>query len=112
MRREREEAADFVSDLLAYGPVTAKEVYRLADEAGITRRTLHRAKKKLGVIAAKEKGGMNGGWAWRLPPKVANNGEGCHNKSVVIFGESGNLRDTGPPSAGDDGTPGGGVEPH
>jgi len=58
------EAENFLSDLLANGPVGAKEGEEAAEANGISRRTLARAKKALGVKS--EKGDFEGGWAWSL----------------------------------------------
>lgn len=60
---ERGRAADFLDELLAGGPVPATEVYRRADEAGLARRTLLRAKVELGVDSRKV---GRGEWVWYL----------------------------------------------
>lgn len=59
-----EEAKDFLLDLLAGGPVPAKEGKRAALDAGIAGKTLERAKKDLG--AGSRKSAMDGGWEWNL----------------------------------------------
>ncbi len=61
-----EEAAAFLIDFLAGGPAESEEVCRLGEESGIARRTLHRAKNKLGVRSLK-KGSQ---WYWQLPTEV------------------------------------------
>jgi hypothetical protein len=66
-RSEREEALDFLRAELAGGPQPTRDVKRAASEAGISERTLARARKDLGVRA--EKDGL-GPWVLRLP-------EGC-----------------------------------
>jgi hypothetical protein len=43
------EARSFLSEVLSVGPISAKEVFRQAAEAGIARRTLTRAKADAGV---------------------------------------------------------------
>jgi hypothetical protein len=44
---------------------------RIIDERarahGLSRDQLYRAKRKLGVVAVKQKGTMRGGWYWILP---------------------------------------------
>jgi len=65
--RPRDEAEQFLSDYLSYGPVPALEVADAAQELGISERTLDRAKKKLGVIAKRRGFGADGGWDWMLP---------------------------------------------
>ena len=59
------EAVDWLSHSLANGRRPAKEVKDEAKEAGISLRTLDRAKAKLGVIAGPD--GFGGRWMWRLP---------------------------------------------
>jgi hypothetical protein len=70
-RSEKDEAADFLRDELANGPVPAKDVYRNAEGAGISKRTLERAKKQIGIVTGRlrEKGKPGGGgfWTWQLP---------------------------------------------
>ena len=63
----RTEAEVFLADLLAYGRVLADEAYGLADKAGISRRTLERAKKALGVTSEAEGSGPTRRWWWVLP---------------------------------------------
>ncbi len=54
--------------LLAEGPVKSVDVYGRASEAGISRRTLHRAKTLLGVSVGRVTQGNEGGgyWFWKL----------------------------------------------
>lgn len=70
------EAQAFLGEVLAGGPVPAKEVQEEAQAAGIAKRTLDRARKALGVesIRKGEVGKRGGGtWLWSLPGiKVAN----------------------------------------
>lgn len=67
-------AEEFLRDLLAIGPVAAKEVHRQARDAGVAERTLIRAKGRLGVRSVKA--GPRDGWEWRLS-------QGCqHNLGV------------------------------
>ena len=58
----REEAADFLRDILADGPRMHKEIKELADQDGIAWRTLMRAKKDEGVVSTK----LAEGWQWHL----------------------------------------------
>ena len=65
-------AEDFLRELLADGPVKAKDVRREARDAGVSDRTLDRAKAQLGVRATKA-GGRFGGdpaWYWELPESL------------------------------------------
>jgi hypothetical protein len=66
----RSEAAEFLSYVLASGPVAAKQVKEEAEDAGISDRTLARAKKTVGVITYREgESGRRGKgrWLWKLP---------------------------------------------
>lgn len=64
-RRERDGAIEFLRELLADGPVDSKEVFEAATANGISRATLRRAQKELGIKPRKE--GMASGWFWALP---------------------------------------------
>lgn len=67
------DAKRFLADLLSDGPMRVKDVFRDADGAGFTKRSIQRAADKLGTLRHKE--GMRGGWVWKLPPKVPNTPE-------------------------------------
>jgi len=74
-REERREADAWLRQMLADGPVESRQIQRNAEQAGLSRRTLFRAKARLGVEAERI-GGVGGGgkWYWRLPvPKSATN---------------------------------------
>jgi hypothetical protein len=62
------EAKSFLIDLLTAGPLPRKELEKAADGAGISDKTLRRAKTALGVVAERT-GGLagEGKWTWRLP---------------------------------------------
>jgi len=71
---KRDDAGQFLEDLLADGPVPTSEIKRHAAAEDISERTLKRAKQELGVEAVREgKSGEIGGglWYWRLPTKGA-----------------------------------------
>lgn len=82
-RGEREEAAEWLRDALSDGPVAAKDIQRMARDAGHAWRTVRRAKDALGVTV--EKAEFSGGWRWSLSPKVANYAEDVHTKMVDTF---------------------------
>ncbi|MFM0173193.1 AAA family ATPase [Paraburkholderia sediminicola] len=63
-RSERDEAADFLRDLLSNGPVPVKTIKSDATGAGYSWRTIERAKREIGAEA--RKGGMKDGWVWSL----------------------------------------------
>lgn len=67
------EAVDFLRDVLTQGPVAAKEVQARAKEAGISKPTLKRAKKSMGVKAHhRGDGGANGHgeWVWEMAEPI------------------------------------------
>jgi hypothetical protein len=62
-----DEAVDFLEEELADGPKDVKVVKGAAQEAGISPRTLDRAKVKAGVVPERVGGlGGAGHWTWRL----------------------------------------------
>jgi hypothetical protein len=65
---ERRDSDGFLRDVLADGPVRSEVVLALAHAQGFSRRTLFRAKTRLGVEAERVGGfGSNGAWYWRGP---------------------------------------------
>ena len=64
-RTARSEARDFLSYLLASGPVLSPEVFRQAKRQGHAEKTLRRAAQDLHV--EKHKNGFEDGWSWSLP---------------------------------------------
>lgn len=65
---ERADASEFLRTELADGPVGQKAMQTRAEQSGISRSTLRRAKKDLGIVSRKQ--GMEGGWVWTLPEEV------------------------------------------
>ena len=68
---QREEAAWVLSSLLADGPLSAKEVIKLAMDQGVSKRTLTRAKELLGVQSKKIGFGEGSQFVWQLPDQAA-----------------------------------------
>ncbi len=70
-RRERDEAATFLRDILRDGPVASKQIAADANANGIARSTLWRAKSDLGITAERSRTveGNTGPWYWALPVK-------------------------------------------
>jgi putative DNA primase/helicase len=85
-RTARDEAQDWLSDFLQAGPKLAKEVYRESSQAGISKRTLDRAKRDLRVTPRKQD--FSGGWTWELPQ--GSHGEHCQtpSQSLATFEET------------------------
>ena len=63
----REDAKDFLQQMLAGGPADVEPVNKQAKSLGISERTLRRARRDLNVIATK--GDFAGGWSLSLPPQ-------------------------------------------
>ena len=61
---EKEAAAEWLSGMLINGPVTAKELKFEAAAAGMSWRTVERAKAQLGVRSRKRE--FQGEWVWEL----------------------------------------------
>jgi len=59
----RDGAVEFLRTFLKDGPRKAAEIDKVADQAGITQRTLSRAKKRLGIESSQKRRE----WWWRLP---------------------------------------------
>lgn len=89
-RTERDEAADWLRDVLADGPLTAADLKLLAQRNGIAWRTVRRAKDALGVQS--KKGAMRGGWTWQLPEGVQGGHEGAEGVHPEKAGHLGRLR--------------------
>ena len=72
-----------MKDVLSDGPVPASQVKQEAKDAGISERTLARAKKVVGVITYRqgesgERG--KGRWLWKLPVvELVEDDKGCHD---------------------------------
>jgi AAA domain-containing protein len=88
---ERSEAEAFLREMLAIGPRPATEMKAEAREAGISPRTLRRAREKLGIKPYRkaETGeglGSDGRWYWALPAaegsKVANSNYDGHGSNA------------------------------
>ena len=83
---KREEAAEFLEDLLSDGPVLAREIQERAAEEGISEKTLRRAQKQLSVKSFRkgEDGQVGGGsWWWELPDKAASGLDGQSSTTPV-----------------------------
>ena len=60
-----DKACDLLRALLVAGPMPANDVFEEGEGAGLSRRTLKRAKKKLGIIALRK----DNRWLWSLPAR-------------------------------------------
>jgi putative DNA primase/helicase len=82
------DAKEFLSGLLADGPVGAKQIKGDADQAGFAWRTVQLAAQKMNI--ERIKGGFKSGWTWKLPPKAQGNAEDAMKTEQEIFASSGN----------------------
>ena len=67
--KERGQQSDviiFLMNLLANGPVAMKTIEDKSAEHRFSKDQLHRAKRKMGVVAFKEEGTLEGHWFWAL----------------------------------------------
>lgn len=78
----RQEAIDFLRDLLAEGPRPSKDVIAEAKEFGHTEKTIRRAFKDLGGKPGKT--GFEGGWVWSL-----DSAEGGHEDAKMPTRQAG-----------------------
>lgn len=62
-----ENACEWVGDVLSAGPVFSDEIFRMGAANGFARRTLIRAKEKIGVKAIKGGSEEDFKWSWELP---------------------------------------------
>jgi len=65
-RTAKREAEEFLRSKLALGPLPADDIIEEADQLGISKRTLDRAKRDLAVKVSKEKK-IGGKWHWEMP---------------------------------------------
>lgn len=89
---KREEAAEFITEILSNGPVSSKRVYREGSNAGLSKRTLDRTKKLLGIIATRNENQ----WFWTLNAKVAKPGSEMENIEGCQIGPSGKVGNLDP----------------
>jgi hypothetical protein len=99
-RSALDEAMDVLRTILADGRVPADEVKQQARRAGVSDRTLDRAKTALDVRAKREGFGRAGVWYWTLdnlapessnPHRTPDMSIGRHQKSMAFYGDLGAL---------------------
>lgn len=98
-RNAQTDAASVLREILAGGALPADDVKAEGKRAGISERTLWRAKAKIGIRARKEGFGDGARWLWELPPdapydrSVPKDAEVCQSNPMAGFGGDGTLRD-------------------
>ncbi len=68
-RNKREEAKDWLRELLKQGPKPTEEIYLEGKKLTFSESTLNRAKHDLGIKAQKHTFSGKGAWSWQLPPE-------------------------------------------
>jgi putative DNA primase/helicase len=88
----KEEAIEFLKDLLSKGEVAVKEAETAARNAGITAKPLRAAKNALGVVSRRDGFGPGAIWFWALPNSIdALDPHRCPPENVGIYGPGGRL---------------------
>lgn len=90
-RTARDNAAEFLVAELSRGPRPVTELKEAAKDAGLSWRTIERAKRDLEITA--EKDGFDGPWTWRLP-----RARGGEERQVAALGDQNgeNPQNSGP----------------
>lgn len=70
---KRVKTAVWLAAALSWGPADAKQLLKTCTEMGISRATLHRAARDVGVTKRKL-GFLTGYWEWSLPPVIGSIG--------------------------------------
>lgn len=65
-RAEQQDAGEWLSSILAGGPMAAREVFKAGRAEGFTPDVLKRAKARLGVKSSKTGFGTRGEWVWSI----------------------------------------------
>jgi len=66
-RSRKDEAEDFLKDLLGGGPIAVKDIKRKAADDGISWASIRRAQSSLGIKPARNGFGADGKSIWSLP---------------------------------------------
>jgi len=89
---EREDAADWLRDVLSDGPVATTELQKQAKMAGHAWRTVRRAKDRIGAVSVKQS--YSGKWVWQFPQDGQDghqDAQDVHPVGLDTLGESGHL---------------------
>lgn len=66
-RSSKAEAMEFLSEMLADKPLSARDVMRMGADAGFSEKALRSAREELGIKPQKAGFGSTGAWVWELP---------------------------------------------
>lgn len=82
-----DEAKQFLSTLLATGPIDSEDALAMAIKSGFSEATIKRAKKALGIRSDRNGFGAGSTWLWFLPQssKKSNECEEDHTNHVNPF---------------------------
>jgi putative DNA primase/helicase len=91
-RSARDEAAEWLQELLAKGPMAARDVQAQTEAAGLSWATVRRAKDRLGIKPERlsEGGDGAGKWVWALPSegtKMLKKSQDAHVSDVSTLGQ-------------------------
>lgn len=81
-----------ITDLLAYGEVSANEMKKDCIGAGYSEATTRRAREKLGVESTKKGMGSKSFWVWELP-KMLNLSKDAHPQNLSTLGKNEHLKE-------------------
>jgi putative DNA primase/helicase len=81
---QRRDAEVFLQEVLGAGAVLATEVLAESRWAGISPRTLRRAKAALRVVSRRE--GWGGRWSWALPGTLPSPPVDGHERNLALYG--------------------------
>lgn len=90
-RSERATAAEWLREVLADGPMPARDVRRQADDAGHSWATVRRAQAAIGVHVARDGFGRGGRWRWSLAHRCSPHPIDDHPESVSAYGHDEHL---------------------
>jgi hypothetical protein len=67
-RTQAREAAEWLADMLADGPITKAEIVRFAELEGFSDKSLRTAREQLGIVTERDETAKGRPSSWRLPP--------------------------------------------
>lgn len=88
-RSAKGSAKSWLRDQLSDRPRSSKSIEAAAEEAGISWRTVERAKSELGVVS--KKSSQRGGWEWSLPQAVSEDRQHRHGTDTQKAGGVGGV---------------------